>query len=49
MFTLPSNFVASTTQSASELFTNLAPYITLIVGIMLGVVVIEILVGALRK
>jgi len=46
---LPSNFVASTTQVMSSLLTGLGDYIYLILGVLLGIVVIEILIGALKK
>lgn len=46
--TLPSNFIASTTAVSSDLFTDLQSYITLILGVVLGVVVIEIIIGALK-
>lgn len=49
IFTLPSNFVASTTAIMGELFTDLAPYLTLIIGVVVAVLVIEIIIGALRK
>jgi len=46
---LPSNFVASTTAIVGEIFTDLNPFITLIIGVLLGVLVLEILLGILRK
>jgi hypothetical protein len=46
---LPNNFVASTTEVMSSLLTGLGDYIYLILGILLGIVVIEILIGALKK
>lgn len=47
-FSLPSNFIASTTAIMSDVITGLGSYITLIVGVILAVVVIEIIINALR-
>jgi type II secretory pathway component PulF len=49
IITLPPNFVASTTATMADLVSDLSPYITLIIGVLLAVVVIEILLGILRK
>ena len=49
IITLPASFAASTTQTMGELFTDLGPYITLIVGVLLAVIVLEIIIGILRK
>ena len=49
IITLPDNFVASTTATMGQLFTDLAPYITLIIGVVLAVLVVEIIIGVLRK
>jgi len=46
---LPSNFVASTTEVSGQLSTDLQQYIILIVGVVLGLVIIEVVIGALRK
>jgi len=46
---LPSNFIASTTEVMSSLFTGLGSYIYLVLGVILGVVVLEIIIGAIRK
>jgi len=48
IISLPANFVASTTESMSTFFTDLAPITMLILGIILAVTVIEIIIGALR-
>jgi len=45
---LPTNFVASTTQTAATVLSDLSPYITLILGALLTVVIIEVLIGAIR-
>lgn len=49
IITLPANFMGSTTASMAALITDLSPYITLVIGILLAVVVIEIIIGAIRK
>jgi hypothetical protein len=49
LITLPQNFTSSIVGNMSDLITDLAPYITLILGVMLGVIVIEILINAIRK
>lgn len=48
IFTIPNNFVASTTAIMSDVFTDLSPIIVLIVGVLLAVVVIEIIIHAIR-
>ena len=45
----PPNFVGSTTAVMVEVLGDLSPFTLLIIGVILGVVVIEILIGALRK
>jgi hypothetical protein len=46
---LPTYFIASTTEIVAQVFTDLQSYIFLIIGVILGLVAVEILVGALRK
>jgi hypothetical protein len=46
---LPANFVASTTAFIGQIFTDLGPYITLVIAVLLGLLVIEILINAFRK
>ena len=46
---LPDNFVASTSQNASDLITALSPVITLILGVLLTAVVITIIINAIKK
>ena len=48
LISLPNNFVASTTGVASELISDLSPYITLIVGILLGILILEVVIGIIR-
>lgn len=48
VITLPGNFAASTTAFMSDMFGDLSPYTTLILGIILTLVVVEILVHAIR-
>jgi len=45
---LPSNFTASTTQFASILFVDLSSPITLIIGVLLAVVILEVLIQSFR-
>jgi hypothetical protein len=46
---LPSNFVDSIWSQASLLFTSLAPYTNMIVGVVLALLVIGELIALLRK
>ena len=46
---LPSNFVTEITANAGTIFTDLAPYLTLILGVILGVLVITALIDALKR
>ena len=46
---LPPNFMDYVWANVNSLFTGLNQPITAIVGIILGVVVLEILIGALKK
>jgi hypothetical protein len=49
MFQVPDNLVSSTTAVMTATFSTLSGWIYLIGGVLLAVVVIEILVGAIRK
>lgn len=49
IITLPENFVSTITATMGELFTDLAPYITLVLGVVLGTLVISIIINALHK
>lgn len=46
---LPSNFTANIWAQAQDLFNGTQSYVTLIVGTILATIVIEILIGALKK
>lgn len=46
---LPANFVEYSLNNATNLLASFGGYITLIVGVLLAVIVIEILIGALKK
>jgi len=46
---LPSGFVGDILSNANALFSSFSGYITLIIGIILAAVVIEILIGVLRR
>lgn len=47
MPTLPTNFTANISANASEMMTNLSPYATLIIGVLLGVIVLGFLISIL--
>jgi hypothetical protein len=49
IITLPSGFVASTTAAMSDLFTDLSPYLILVLGILLASLVISIIINALKS
>jgi len=49
ILTLPSTFASDITGYMSDLITDLAPYITLVLGVILTAVVIKIIIGALHK
>jgi len=44
---LPANFTSSISTNASQMMTNLAPYATLIIGVMLGAIVLGYLISIL--
>jgi len=46
IITLPDNFVSSIVGYVGQIFTDLSGYITLVVGVLLGMLVITILLGA---
>jgi len=48
IITLPANFVSDITANASDLITDLSPFITLVIGVLLAVVVISLIVGAIK-
>jgi len=45
---LPSDFIATITGFMGQIFVDFAPLISLIVGVLLGVIVLEIIVGIIR-
>jgi len=47
-FELPANFVASTTATMASVISGLGGYITLIIGVVLALVVVEIIIHAIR-
>jgi len=49
IITLPENFVNSITGYVGQLFTDLSGYITLVLGVILGTLVITIIIGTLHK
>lgn len=46
---LPPNFNSDILTQATTLLSNFSGYITLIIGIILGVVIIEILIAAIKR
>ena len=46
---IPQSFVPNIISNVGEVISDLSGYTTLLIGVILGVVVIEILIGALRK
>lgn len=46
---LPTDFVANITTTASDLFGDLSPYISLIIGVMLAIVVVGYLINSFTK
>lgn len=49
MINLPASFVTDITANASQLVTDLSPYVTLIIGVLLAVVVIKVIIGAIKN
>jgi len=47
--TLPENFNTAILGYSGNLFTDLAPYIELILGVLLGSLVLYLIIGALKK
>ena len=45
---LPSNFTADVLTQSTALLTNLEGYMSLIVGVLLALVVVEFVIGAIR-
>lgn len=45
---LPNNFTGDIASTTETVLSDLSPYITLILGIILGVIVVEFLIGAIR-
>jgi len=49
LFNFPPNFVASTTEFMGQLISSVSGITTLIIGVLLTAVVLEIIIGILRK
>lgn len=49
IITLPGDFASTTLGYVGTLFSDLSGIITIIIGVILAVLVIEILIGAIRK
>ena len=46
---MPANFVTDITSNASGIIGDLSPFVTLVVGVLLAVVVISVLINTLKK
>jgi hypothetical protein len=46
---LPTNFISQITTNTTDIIADLSPFATLIIGVLLGVVLLEILIHAIRK
>ena len=49
MFTLPTDFVANVSSNATSVISSLAPYIELVLGVLLAVVVLSYLISAISN
>jgi tetrahydromethanopterin S-methyltransferase subunit C len=49
IITLPTGFVADITGNSSQLFTDLAPIIALVAGVLLGAIVISLVIQAIKR
>jgi hypothetical protein len=49
IITLPNSFIADITSYITTIISDLSPYLTLILGILLAILVIDILIGAIKK
>ena len=48
-FALPNDFVGNIWASVTQILTALGPYTEMIIGVVLAAVVLEIIIGALKK
>lgn len=46
---LPANFVSDITTNATGMISAFSPYITMIVGVLLGALVITMIIGSIKK
>lgn len=49
IITLPTDFAGDISANASTIITDLSPFITLIVGVLLGILVIGVLIHFIKK
>ena len=49
LITLPEGFATDIMANASALFSDLSSYTTLIIGVVLAAVVIEVVIGAIKR
>lgn len=47
MFSLPTDFVTNISANATSVISSLSPYIELVLGVLLAVVVLSYLIGAI--
>lgn len=49
IISLPENFVSNITTNAEGIISDLSPFVTLVIGVLLAVVVISVLISTLTK
>ena len=49
IITLPANFITDITANASDLITDLSPFITLVIGVLLATIVITLIIHAIKN
>lgn len=48
LITLPNNFTTEIASSTSDMISSFSGYVTLIIGVLLAGVVLELIIGAIR-
>lgn len=48
IITLPNNFTADIASTSTDTISSYSPFLTLIIGVILAGVVLEIIIGAIR-
>lgn len=49
LISLPTDFVSTITANSTSIISDLSPFVTLILGVLLGVLVISVLIGAIKR